>query len=534
MLRAARMPFERHLSLDRVFALHSAAIKHDLAPRQECLLEGLDKAFVARLPDDRKPNERLLSTLHRLNQVEKLKDGTVPFAVWLGNAFALTQDDAFKIDLMAKVASPQAEPAVEVGQSQPLRPSSHSFLKFCARGLQGLNELEADGPNMLKTLQGPMDVRKWVLLSALDLFLLVLNGNSTPPWGPRIKHLTPLNLSPAQQSALGSTDVVLSVDVSVPPEDVRVDGQAPSTLSLERLGVTFNICRNEHGGLVLRILRFEADGRDFTNGERTKENQDLCLAVKVIIKIVNRILASARAPRLMYRSKSTLSDDARSVLDIVTNYSLTHGTWTPPNEVLLSVPSGESARKTAEALIGSLARDAYLTSATGAIAPTLKGLMTCTRAGEVAGFVIRLLDYMKFRAEQERSRFTSYGIDDLCAANVCGLGDGNLALICIERFRLGYSAAGTSWSIPDDIVDLRSINDIQGLLARCERLRQQQEAERARVAGATNTSAPNKVSGGDRPIVILGGSSGNINVTGDNNQLNVNIPSKSIRPRPRR
>lgn len=55
----------------------------------DSLLEGIDPGFVGSLPDDGPANARLLTTLHRLNGVERITDGTVPFVLWLDNAASL-------------------------------------------------------------------------------------------------------------------------------------------------------------------------------------------------------------------------------------------------------------------------------------------------------------------------------------------------------------------------------------------------------------------------------------------------------------
>ena len=53
------------------------------------LLAGVDPRFVSTLPTIGAPADRLLVTLHRLNRVERLDDGTVPFVVWLRAAMQL-------------------------------------------------------------------------------------------------------------------------------------------------------------------------------------------------------------------------------------------------------------------------------------------------------------------------------------------------------------------------------------------------------------------------------------------------------------
>ncbi|AUX33517.1 MULTISPECIES: trypsin-like peptidase domain-containing protein [Sorangium] len=55
----------------------------------DSLLEGLLPAFASSLPDGGQANARLLTTLQKLNAVERLTDGSVPFSVWLQNAASL-------------------------------------------------------------------------------------------------------------------------------------------------------------------------------------------------------------------------------------------------------------------------------------------------------------------------------------------------------------------------------------------------------------------------------------------------------------
>lgn len=81
----------RFLSAARVIDIHGAAIELGLATRQNALLGGIDQSFVAGLPEPShiSLSERLLDTLHRLNEIAGLADGTVPFEIWLRNAETL-------------------------------------------------------------------------------------------------------------------------------------------------------------------------------------------------------------------------------------------------------------------------------------------------------------------------------------------------------------------------------------------------------------------------------------------------------------
>ena len=78
-----------HLSDDQIQAIHAAAVATDLAAQQDALLAGLPPTYTATLTQSGPPAARLLQTLHALNAVSALADGTVPLAVWLRNAATL-------------------------------------------------------------------------------------------------------------------------------------------------------------------------------------------------------------------------------------------------------------------------------------------------------------------------------------------------------------------------------------------------------------------------------------------------------------
>src|SRR5688572_21978421 len=80
---------DRLLSHARILELHAAAVSAHLMGSRDALLAGLGPAFVAGLPHARSPAEQILQDLDALNSVGALTDGTVPLAVWLGNAVAL-------------------------------------------------------------------------------------------------------------------------------------------------------------------------------------------------------------------------------------------------------------------------------------------------------------------------------------------------------------------------------------------------------------------------------------------------------------
>lgn len=69
--------------------LHGAALSARLGGRRAGLLAGVEAGFVATLPQAATPGEQLLTDLDELNAVRALADGSVPLAIWLGNAVRL-------------------------------------------------------------------------------------------------------------------------------------------------------------------------------------------------------------------------------------------------------------------------------------------------------------------------------------------------------------------------------------------------------------------------------------------------------------
>lgn len=83
----------KYLKQDEILELHSAVIRTELArpATQMMLMDSLNPQFAASLQTvGMPPSAMLLSTLNRLNSIERLADGSVPFAVWLRSAMAVT------------------------------------------------------------------------------------------------------------------------------------------------------------------------------------------------------------------------------------------------------------------------------------------------------------------------------------------------------------------------------------------------------------------------------------------------------------
>jgi hypothetical protein len=355
------------------------------------------------------------------------------------------------------------------------------FTRFRAEGFVDLDPLEVDGSTMFAVLRGPTDVRKSVLLAALALLRFLLVNGETAGFGPPLRRITPVPFSPDQVEAHGRVPVVILADVVVSPEDLKAVGRGPSVLSLDTIGITLRLTWDGEfpGSSIPRFM--VAHGRDFAAADRTvPEMQDLDLAVKIVVGMVDSVLAAARSPRATGVPRPDLNEREQHVVDVVTAYVLDEGHAAPLAEVFLSLPRGKADKEAAQVTLENLVRSGYLKRAGNVepLLPTLAGLMACARAEEVGGIAERLLDYLAYQAGKKRGRFTQYTLEDLERANVLDHDQLALARVVIAFFRMG-SGIGTAWAVPDDIVELRSIDDIRGLLDRCEQLRLRDEASAA-------------------------------------------------------
>lgn len=113
------------LSHDDILKLHAAVVTARLVGSRSVLLAGIDPHFVARLPQATSPSDQVLQDLHSMNATPTLPDGSVPLAIWLANAIALSgaQNEAeiFKTAL-ERCMIPQAVhqgPAAPAGAAAP-------------------------------------------------------------------------------------------------------------------------------------------------------------------------------------------------------------------------------------------------------------------------------------------------------------------------------------------------------------------------------------------------------------------------------
>lgn len=198
----------------------------------------------------------------------------------------------------------------------------------------------------------------------------------------------------------------------------------------------------------------------------------------------------------MGRHSVMVSDEEREVLDLVSKPLFAKGAALSLNELLLeySVDRSDSVKATVDALVGR----EYLTKVGVPNAPELRlsraGLMATTAAGRVATFVERLLGYLKHRFASEKAQFKAFTWAELIAARVAD-DDAAFGLVAasIDLFNLtghssiAYDKPSAQWTLPSDAAELRSIDDVEGLVRRVEKAH---AAWPAVVAPAPATATP--------------------------------------------
>ncbi len=113
----------------RILLVHEAAIACGFGKEaaQELLLVGLPPGYVASLPDDGAPSTRLLRVLDRLNQHERLRDGTDPLERWLRNAIQAARErereeaEVFEEALRLRIRGAAPIPRIAAEPAQQLR-----------------------------------------------------------------------------------------------------------------------------------------------------------------------------------------------------------------------------------------------------------------------------------------------------------------------------------------------------------------------------------------------------------------------------
>jgi hypothetical protein len=105
------------VSYERIKEVYAAAVSTRLVDRRSALLGGIDGGFVAGLPIERAPSDQILSDLNALNAAGKLRDGSLPLAVWLDNATVLAG-----MQMQAEVFARVREEVCRVPEAPRLQP----------------------------------------------------------------------------------------------------------------------------------------------------------------------------------------------------------------------------------------------------------------------------------------------------------------------------------------------------------------------------------------------------------------------------
>ena len=130
---------------DVILEIHAAAISAGMAGSQIALLSGLDSGFVAGLPHDGSPGERLLATLHVLNAA-RLANGSVPLRAWLANAIAIAggkvEQRVFELAIAAlRQAAPGSPATAGAAPPPPAPPPQKLFVSYSHADKEWLDRL---------------------------------------------------------------------------------------------------------------------------------------------------------------------------------------------------------------------------------------------------------------------------------------------------------------------------------------------------------------------------------------------------------
>lgn len=179
----------------------------------------------------------------------------------------------------------------------------------------------------------------------------------------------------------------------------------------------------------------------------------------------------------------TAEQRERKVLGVVAEDQLAHAKGSSVSHVHLSYPP--EAAELVDQAIAALVAKGFLTRGdvmSQALYLTAAGLCASgsRRAGEAAKFAESLLGWLKARATQERGAFTHFTWEELRKAHVAEAdGDFALAITTVQTLRLSGSSTDSfsmgpppwaKWSVPSDLAQLRTVQDIIGLVERAERL----------------------------------------------------------------
>jgi hypothetical protein len=177
----------------------------------------------------------------------------------------------------------------------------------------------------------------------------------------------------------------------------------------------------------------------------------------------------------------TMDERERKVLRVVVEHQLATATPAPLQHVLLSFPADVSnlVEQAITALVASGALERGREASGQALHLTAAGLCSSAlpRAGDAAKFAEQLVRWLTARAVRERGAFSQYTWEELRRDGIAAEKDYELVISTIQLFQLcdpnGTTWAATgphvaTWRVPSDLAQLRSVDDINALLARLE------------------------------------------------------------------
>jgi endonuclease G, mitochondrial len=273
------------------------------------LLDGINNQFVGQMTNFDNPAYQLSGDLNRLNSVERLADGTVPFEVWLRNA----ADQLSFIDTTNVLSRALDELTSRMSSAAPISEPASAQLSRVSKAMAQRDDMVAFEFLAVGSEAGKSVARLEVRRHD--------NGMATK---------TPDGLSEVHQG----TGWLLAPDLLMTNHHVvnaRIDGQADAALAdlelqASNTRVQFDYDANTQTGTSLRVIRLEAYDRKLdyavlrlessvarmplvVNQDRIEVQKDSYIAVNIIqhpnggpkrVALRNNLVYDSDFPRLRY------------------------------------------------------------------------------------------------------------------------------------------------------------------------------------------------------------------------------------------